>query len=402
MKYNPWFFRTTLIASSFLFLAILPIRSNAQYSAFRILNTNVTPSENGMAGAFTALPSNSVYAAWYNPAQLGFNTDYSLAINYSPKGRWLADGMNIWNVGARYQRELNLFGKSVQLGASFQQFTFNIVTVETTVRSDNEVGYTDIGSFEAYDRLHAFSFGLGTKVIDHIYFTVGYSIKNVKSNYSFSKDFAEEFIIPNESMLLQDWGFIADFNVFDLLKWHPELYSKAVDFSFKLGYTVKNTGDTIIQENRIGFAPSSSRLGFSGTFSIPFTINEIPSDLIRFHFSREARNNSLNQPFFSYDSSILEHLFYRTRRGLGNIYQGVRLDVAESLELSFGQFYGYGFPDSNYTFGFTFDLKGLKRYTLDHKFPVLKPFSLRLSQSIQTHQDLQNSLFFGIEIGYLF
>jgi hypothetical protein len=402
MKYNPTFFSTTLIASCFMFLAILPIRSNAQYSAFPILNINGTPSENGMAGAFTALPSNSVYAAWYNPAQLGFNTDYSLAINYSPKGRWLTDGMNIWNLGARYQKELNVLGKSVQIGVSFQQFTFNTGTVETTIRSDNEAGYTDLGSFEEYDKLHAFSFGLGTTVINHVYLTVGYSIKNVQSNYSFSEDLAEEFIIPNASMLLQDWGIIADFNVFELLKWHPELYSKAVEFSFRLGYTVKNTGDTIVEEDLIRFAPSSSHLGFSGTFSIPFTINEIPSDLIRFHFSREARNNSINQAFFSYDSSILEHLFFGKGRGLGNIYQGVRLDVAESLELSFGQFYGYGYPESIHTFGITFDLKGVKRYTLDQRFPVLKPFSLRMSQSIQTHQDLQNSLFFGIEIGYLF
>ena len=102
-----------------------------------------------------ALPSNSVYAAWYNPAQLGFNTDYSLAINYSPKGRWLTDGMNIWNLGARYQKELNVLGKSVQIGVSFQQFTFNTGTVETTIRSDNEAGYTDLGSFEEFQTLLA-------------------------------------------------------------------------------------------------------------------------------------------------------------------------------------------------------------------------------------------------------
>src|SRR5690606_35459130 len=93
------------------------------------LQRNPTPEEFGMAGAFTALPSSSTYAAWCNPAQLGINPGYSMSLATTTQSDWLVQfdaGIHFDNYAARFSHSFTFLGKETTLGLSFYHLFYDL------------------------------------------------------------------------------------------------------------------------------------------------------------------------------------------------------------------------------------------------------------------------------------
>jgi hypothetical protein len=93
--------------------------------AFPVLNYDYLTSEIGMSGAYSSLPNPSTSSAWYNPAQLGYKTYYSLAFAISPYNDLFSTSSNISNVGLRFQKEFSFLGRTIDWGISIHQFSLN-------------------------------------------------------------------------------------------------------------------------------------------------------------------------------------------------------------------------------------------------------------------------------------
>jgi len=368
--------------------------------AFPVLNYDYLTSEIGMSGAFSSLPNPSISSAWYNPAQLGYKTDYSLALAISPYNDLFSTSSNISNVGLRFQQESRLFGNTIQWGISLHQFSLNSGELDITTIEHPEGG---IGTINFIDKVQSLSIGLGTTIVKGLRLNAGYSLK--KASYSTTIRDNTEMEDTFISCLMSDFGFITDVNIPELSNWQPMLFSKSINWTIRLSYTVRNIGkDVDVELDRFGKLPlpKTSILGFSTSFSIPHVFNDIQYDFLKLHISRDARNIDMSNYSRDVNISLFDQLFLGKTGFWNQINQGIRLDFIESIELSLGQIKRKFTDDSMLSYGLTLDLKGWKKFKLDQTFPLLKPITVRINQTLLTHKTLENTYFFGIEIGYRF
>jgi len=424
MKSLNTFFITLLFLVSF-FLK----ESNAQFvfPAVPFLQLNSTPNENALAGAYTALPSNSVYAAWYNPAQLGYNPGYSLAIDYSPKSTWM-DGftnpkIGIINLGTRYHQTSIFKNKIIDWGASIHYNNFDYGKQIQT----NEQGNI-IGEFTSYDEATSISLGAGLEIVKGFRLSAGYSLRysesalvpigNIPGNVS-TKSIGSAFT--------HDFGFISDIS---WLESFP-IFTKNLLFSpflhTRLAYATKNLGSTVKysdvdQEDPL---PTTILIGISTSIGFSSQIKGKTIEMFAIHLSREVRDLALTsnpnirynadssiilnkrfvyQPIWGSDINYIENLVQGKHDDLVQVNEGVRFNFFETFEYSYGRYLGEGYEGANKTSGFAISINGLKKVILDDAFPFLKPFSFRYySSSLDfSFSTLGGSDFSGFELSYTF
>jgi len=396
------------------------VQLKAQFASF--LTYDFTPNELSLGGAFTALPTNSVYAAWYNPAQLGFKTDYSVSMNIAPKSDWIF-GSNISNLGLRYQQSISLFGKEIEIGVSLHQFLISYGTIDITTYDNPDGG---IGAYELFERSQSVHIGLGTKILSGIYISLGYSLKNAgmgSDNTSSNNADAPKDWFDNS--FANDVGIMTQFNMVELLNSLKSDDLASYQFTIGLGYALKNLGaikETIIEgsiEDNIWASPlpRTSQLGISISMVNPYQLkNGTWINIISVDLSREARdllliNKSDVLKYQSVSSSDISLFDNFVKRKINNnsitIHDGARFTLLESLQISYGVL-TYKFFDSENdqvqsqtSWGISFDLSGLKKYYLDKAFPFFKPISLQISSSTSDHYFGEFSIW-GIQLEYTF
>jgi len=410
-----------------LFLSPKLSTAQAGMAAVPFLQINSTPYENAMAGAFTALPSNSVYAAWYNPAQLGYNPGYSVAIDYSPKSTWLSAfrsaGLGLINIGTRYHQTSLLKNKIIDWGASLHYNKFDVGTQSQT----DEIG-NEIGRFSSYDEVISFSLGAGVEITKGFRFSAGYTLKYVKSILVPSGYFVgENNNINQPSIFAHDFGIIADVSWLEKFT----VFTNNPNFSpfihTRLGYAAKNiAGPMKYEENgQEDPLPRTIQIGVSTSFGFSTQLNDKSIEMISIHLSREVRDlalktnpnsqfnadssNILNrrfvyQPIWGSDINYIENLDQGKHDDLVQVNEGVRFNFFETFEYSYGRYLGEGYEGANKTSGFAISINGLKKVILDDAFPFLKPFSFRYySSSLDfSFSTLGGSDFSGFELSYTF
>jgi hypothetical protein len=422
MNYFNTFFITLLFLMSFL-----PQDSIAQnvWPAVTFLQINSTPNENAMAGAFTALPSNSVYAAWYNPAQLGYNPGYSLAIDYSPKSTWLygSSQLGITNFGTRYHQTSIFKNKIIDWGASIH---YNNFDYGKQIQS-NEQGNV-IGEFTSYDEATSISLGAGFEIVKGFRLSAGYSLRYIESAL------VPIGTIPGNvstksigSAFTHDFGFISDiswlesFPIFtNYLLFSPFLHTRLAYATKNLGSTVKYSD--VDQEDPL---PTTIQIGISTSFGFSSQIKGKTIEMIAVHLSREVRDLALTsnpnirynadssiilnkrfvyQPIWGSDINYIENLVQGKNDDLVQVNEGVRFNLFETFEYSYGRYLGGGYDGVFKSNGFAISIKGLKKLVLDDYFPVLKPFSFRYYQSTLKYSDsfTRKAQFSGFELSYTF
>ena len=214
-----------------------------------------SPELNGMAGAFTALPTDDPYGSYYNPAQIGnFSRNTNFAAHfYLNDVTWLPE-YRIFNFqdlaynniafGLGYNLQ-NIYPKvPLSIGLGYIRTSFEIQNHHVTDENGN-----DLGTFTSLETADAFSIGLTLDYV--VLFSLGYTFKHISSDrsdrniqvgaemsddhYSVNAgDFGAQLILP----ILKSYEFLSENKTVINNNFQPVL-------NISLGYAISNIGDKI-------------------------------------------------------------------------------------------------------------------------------------------------------------
>lgn len=319
---------------------------------------------NGMAGAFTALPTNDPFGQYYNPAQLGnFGREQNFAIQFYPnKTHWLPT--------FRYTK-LSFLSKAIAVGYNFGNL-FKIIPISVGI------GYIDteldlgrhfwadengnsLGYFNSKESYAAYSFGMGVEYL--VRFNIGYTFKKIDSRMgphsakSDAEDFGLQLTIPVIN--------IAEF-------FHEKSISFADGsnpfFDISFGYALTNIGKKIkYSDSRHNDPiPKKAQLGYSLSFGLNKKYRDFDIRLVNFDWSTEA-NDILIKYYENYidapgDIKIWNNVILGKSDSQVSIHQGWRINLFETFQYSHGRFKGPGYPTFQKTSGYLFSTTGLFKW----------------------------------------
>ena len=386
-----------------------------------------SPELNGMAGAFTALPTDDPYGSYYNPAQIGnFSRNTNFAAHfYLNDVTWLPE-YRIFNFqdlaynniafGLGYNLQ-NIYPKvPLSIGLGYIRTSFEIQNHHVTDENGN-----DLGTFTSLETVDAFSIGLTLDYV--VLFSLGYTFKHISSDrsdrniqvgaemsddhYSVNAgDFGAQLILP----ILKSYEFFSENKTVINNNFQPVL-------NISLGYAISNIGDKITYNADVqpDLLPRQARVGYAISAGLKQTTPDFNINLISFDWSSEARDLLVqwSDDKWEYQNSpgeikFWDHVILAKSDDDVQIYQGWRLGVFETIRYSQGRFKSL-YPDEfQKTWGLVISTKGLLKYlntltnddTIDY---ISKHFELRYSQSsLLTDDDPDNNgSFHGLAL-YIF
>ncbi len=391
------------------------------------LQLNASPEEFGMAGAFTALQSNSTYAAWYNPAQLGFDPGYSVSLAHAPKSDWLPEfniDLGFHNTGIRGAYSTRIGGLKTVFGASFSHFFIDLGKQYPTDENGN-----DLGEFESYDYSNNLSFGAGIEVFRGIQFSAGYTLKHIKSKLTADGMTIGNVRVKNPSLFAHDLGLIGSVQLEELFNVKP-VFVAGTPIQFKsgflVGYTLKNIGGSLnyVEDYAGDPLPRFAHIGIAANMGIEIAVLGKTLSIITATASREAREQMVGlksvysdtnaivsgrERSWEYVNGLTNNFSFRDNLIHGNtrfniyIHEGIQYSFFETFTIRYGRYLGDGYEIPIKTKGFTISMNGIKKLFLNEYFPVLKPFGFQLSTaSITQGYIIDGTSYYGFQINYSF
>ena len=329
-------------------------------TAVPFLKIHPSPRLNGMAGAFTALPTSDPFGQYFNPAQLGnFGRDNNISYAFhTPVSRWLP-GFNF--------SDLYLDSKALSIGYNFKNLSPEIpvtigmgyintlLNLGTNVWTDEQGN--ELGTFESKEYYTAYSIGIGVDY--YIKFNLGYTYKDITSDLCSisvgqenspgaakvnAYDMGLQLTVPIISIIEKIQG--NNTTIFGDLK-------PIADIHF--GYTIMNIGDEVsyIYARQKDPLPRTAQMGVALSLGIDMPIKDIFFPLAKFDWSSEARDLLIDKHpdgTFYYVSAPGDIAFWNNIIK-GNytekvyVYRGWRIQLFDFVEYNKGNYNGSGYGD---------------------------------------------------------
>ena len=366
-----------ILLTSFVTVLLLQSRAFSQgETALPFLLTHPAPYLNGMAGAYTALPTNDAFGFYFNPAQLGnFGRDKNFSLqSYSEKTNWLPS----FNIS-----DLTFRSTAINAGYNFKNANPNLPISLGFGYIQTELDYGEnawsdengniTGIYHSIEKYSAFAAGVGLDY--YVLFNMGYTYKKIESNLG----------PPDLSVKTETADFGLQITV-PFISLYQDIFSKEITiagtsipfFNFSMGYTLSNfwekflsywsspLSDPLPKQARIGYAVS---LGFD-TESGPYNLR-----MFRFDWASEARDllvdrNEVGADPYYVDSpgaiKIWDNVFLGKSSLEVSIYQGWQIALAETFSYSNGRFWGPRYSSRQKTAGFKLESTGLFKWLSAH------------------------------------
>lgn len=344
-------------------------------AAVPFLQIQPSPNLNGMAGAFTSLPSNDPFGHYFNPAQLGsFSKSSKIAYGFYPsKTKWLP----VFNFS-----DLTFSSSAFSLGINMSEifpsipFSLGFGYIDTELDLGENIWTTETGeyisSFHSYENYDAYAIGVGIKY--YIQFNIGYSFKSFKSYLSPPEIDNVEYTPAK--------GDATDFGIqvnIPFIKLYNEVFLKSVSttdsfmpyFDISLGYAVMNAGDPIKYNDMMQSdpLPKTAKIGYGVSFGIIIPFSKSKISLVKFDWGTEARDvlvkreNGIGKYINSPGKiNLIDNVFLGKSNDQIYIYQGWRVKFLETFQFSYGRFKGPGYYDFQRTFSYMFSTSGLFKW----------------------------------------
>ncbi|MBN2424836.1 MAG: hypothetical protein JXR46_08230 [Calditrichaceae bacterium] len=346
------------------------------------LLTHPSPHLNGMAGAFTALPTTDPHGQFFNPAQLGnFGREKNFSIQFfTPATKWLP---NYSFSDLKFSSTACAIGYNLQNYHASLPLSIGIGIVKTNYDLGNNAWTNSrgeiLGYFDSEEYYTAYSIGAS---LDYgVKFNIGYTFKKITSKIS-----PLEVTVGNETGDAKAEGNAHDFGIQvvvpvisiidkrnnkETLLWGK--FKPKTDLS--LGYSLLNTGDQIyyINPRLADPLPKSAQIGLAITLGLDMPIRETVFSVIKLDLSTEARDLLIERSTDSlgtgkYISSPGKINFWKNvLQGESTdqiaVYKGWRIQIGEFIELSYGEISGESrFDNGISTSGYRISSRGLLKF----------------------------------------
>lgn len=358
------------ILFAIIFICILSIKIMAQgISAVPFLLTHPSPNLNGMAGAFTALPTDDPFGQYYNPAQLGnFSRSKNLSIEFYPvKTHWLPE---YTFSDLAYHSTAFSFGYNFENIFPILPVSLGFGLVDTDI-VENRKDLEKCGFKESYK---AYSLGFG---IDYfVKFNLGYTYKKIDSDLGYietstdtikykAKANAEDFGVQLTIPCLEIYSLFSK----ELFSFHG-VYTPF--FNFSLGYALTNVGKEIYYTDKPQSdpLPKTAKIGYAVSLGANRQYNDFNIMIFKFDWSTEANDLLINcheDGSKEYQKTpgnikLWDHVLLAKSDDNITIHQGWRINLFEFFQYSHGRFKGPGYLEFQKTDGFLFSSSGLLKW----------------------------------------
>jgi hypothetical protein len=350
----------------FITLICYTVGLNAQgVYTMPFLTFDPSPKLNGMAGVFTALPTDDVYGSYYNPAQIGvFSSKNNFTVGFFPqKTDWLPGAnrgdltfhANAFAAGYKLKTE-----HPFNLGFGYIYSKFDLGKNVWTDASGNV-----IGKFNTYETCNAFTFGLGSEYFLQYY--LGLTYKSVYSK-----------LVPIQ---IENNDGIADVSAFDFGMLILAPISKFIFtddlqninnispfLDISLGYSLHNVGGKVIygDADQADPLPRQARLGYGISVGVDHLFRQEKLKIIQFDFSTETRDylpyrdkGNIKYKNILGDIKLFKNVFggYITDEVV--LYRGWRIELFNTFTYSIGNIKGDVFLRYDESKGYAFNTKGI-------------------------------------------
>ncbi len=342
-------------------------------TAVPFVRIHPSPQLNGMAGAFSGLPTDNPFGMYFNPAQLGrFAKDNNFSTAFYLKNhRWLPQfnfsdlyfKSNAVNLG--YSTDKLIHQVPVHLGLGFINSKLNLGKNIWTDEMGNELGV-----FESWEKYQQFGVGIGLDW--KINFNFGLALKKITSNLT---DIRIDSVSSGESKATTyDYGFLMVAPLSNFFKF-PEFghffifESIRPSLNFSFGLTVQNIGDKMryIDSRQADPLPRTVHMGYGLSAGLQSCFKDLTLQLIKIDYASEAEDLLVNRRkdgswyyvAFPGEINLVNHVLLGKYNNEIIIYQGYRFKLLEIFEYSYGYFRGAGFDPYIKTRGFLISSKGL-------------------------------------------
>jgi len=360
---------------SFIFFGVLIISFSSNLfaqgeTAVPFMRINPSPNLNGMAGAFTALPTNDVYGSFYNPAQLGnFSRDKNFSIGFfSEKTNWLPQfnfsdlNLHALVVAGGYKLNTDI---PISLGFSFMYEKLDLGENVWTDATGNELGV-----FNSFETFHALSAGIG---LDYgLRYNFGLTVKYINSELvpmNIVRVGSEYRDGPVKTGAM-DIGFQIVWPVISTINSLSEKFTSDYKpfLNVSTGYSINNIGDeiTYMSKAKSDPLPREARLGYGISLGLETELFEDNFNLIKIDISSEARDILVerNPDNFNYqgilgDIDFIENVISGLCDEKVYVYQGWRVKFLDTFQYSKGRFKGPGYFEIQKTSGISVSLSGI-------------------------------------------
>ncbi len=350
-----------ILLISLLFLAFQIGNENYAQSEAAVpgLYLNPSPKFNAMGMIGTSIPNNDPFGFYYNPAQLGYNSQNSnFSFQFYPaKTNWLgfsnlSYNNTAFNVGYNFKNLLNGLSLSAGFGYIHSKMDYGPFIISSP-NSPNP-----IGPFDSYDEFNAYGFGLGIEY-NYIRFSVGMTYKKINSVLS-SQTSVHFLGKGGANISAMDYGFLITAPIVKLIDPKYNLFSyhnmDAIPYlNVSIGYARLNQGGEVyyIDPTQADPLPRTARLGY--TFSAGFDIhfNNVSIRMLGYDFSVDADDELINQnfnstPSYSYQSGIGDIQIGRNLIELKSsdkvcVHKGNEFNFFDTFTYMIGRYDGHGY-----------------------------------------------------------
>ncbi|MFC2088875.1 hypothetical protein ACFLSX_04675 [Calditrichota bacterium] len=366
MKINNYI-RVLILFQIYCFTITLTVQGEF---AAPFLITDPSANLNGMAGAFTGLPVDDVYGAYFNPAQLGnLGRNNSIAVGFYPiKTRWLPK-INIsdltyhasaFAIGYEFSTSIPI---SIGLGYIYSKMDWgeNVWT---------DASGNELGKFHSYESCDAFSFGMRLDYL--LEFNLGLTIKDINLNL-----FPAYFKVGGNNedaktdVLALSYGILINVPFVNILN---EFYRTLNEnkftpfFDVSLGYSIHNIGSELNYrlhgENEP--MPRQARLGYGISIGLIQKYHGYNINVIKFEYSNEARDFLINREAgkIEYqdlmgDIDFFDNVIAGKSSENVDIFHGWRLRIVDTFQYSIGRIESNGYFEFKESTGILVSSKGL-------------------------------------------
>jgi len=358
---QPSFFRVmNKIIISLFTIFLLFAKSFAQGEVVMpFLLIHPSPRLNGMAGAFTALPTSDPFGHYFNPSQLGnFSRENNISYSFhTPTMRWLPS----FNFP-----DLYLDSKALSIGYNFKNLSPSIPIsigmgyINTLLNLGTNLWIDErgnvLGGYDSKEYYTAYSCGIGVDY--YIKFNLGYTHKDITSNLAIGLIDSEDKV-GSAKANAYDIGLQLTVPAISIIEKIKEInitifgnFKPSADFHF--GYAIMNIGDEVSYGSIWGNPlPRTAQMGIALSLGIDMPIKDIYFPLAKFDWSSEARDlliDRYQEGTFKYVSAPGDIAFWNNIIK-GNytekvyVYRGWRIQLLDFFEYNIGNYNGGGYGD---------------------------------------------------------
>lgn len=327
------------------------------------------------SGAFTALPSNDLYASWANPAQIS-NFGQRVGVGfYTQKSDWFIS-------------HISYHSSALAAGVERGRYRYGVGLLRTLFDFGEQEQWdsdgNSNGTFTSKEFVNALSVGAGVDL--GIQLNTGLTFKMGESQLAPAGSMIGEHMYRHAPIRVVDFGVQLAY---------PTQQYRGVSAELALGYAIRNFGGTLSyrhpdSENpNYGDAyPRTQSLGYSGAIIHSMVTSKGRVNTLRFDASVDVQDLlvEVKTPFpsegrlwnytgTSGDIRVLDHLIQRKSDDRITIRQGWRIEFFETIRMGKGWMNGPRFGQGNRSDGFEFDITRLADFALEIRSPLRVTYS---------------------------